>query len=174
MKSDIKQYNLKHNGNEKLKDFIKNKYNNEELLSEIYKNIKSNIFSNNDNNSSNNNSNTNNNLKSINNSNIPINYQNNSKNISNAKQSNKNNKKIIIKVQAINSNNLHMPENINQNRKIKNQATINTSKFSKKEESETTTRGSDPVSSVSLCSRLTARPASHLGEPPREMSTRNV
>jgi len=67
MKSDIKQYNLKHNGiisdyknnkfndnkivnkqlkqaTKNLKDFIKNKYNNEELLSEIYKNIKSNIF----------------------------------------------------------------------------------------------------------------------------------
>jgi len=61
-----------------------------------------------------------------------------------------------------------------QNRKIKNQATINTLKFSKKEESETTTSGSDPVSSVSLCSRLTARPASHLGELPREKTSSKV
>jgi len=60
-----------------------------------------------------------------------------------------------------------------QNRKIKNQATINTLKFSKKEESETTTSGSDPVSSVS-CSSLTARPASHLGELPREKTSSKV
>jgi len=39
---------------------------------------------------------------------------------------------------------------------------------------ETTTRGTDPMSSVSLCSRLTARPASHFGEPPREKTPSKV